>query len=201
VSAEPLILASGSPRRRELLGSLGVRFEVIIAEVEEDNESTSDPKSLVRLNARSKAGWVADRYPRRYVLGADTTVFLDGRILNKPRDLDESRSMLVRLSGRTHSVYTGLVLINRDLGREEIEVVASEVTFLELDEEVIEAYLESVNTLDKAGGYAIQEYGEKIVAGHSGSLSNIIGLPLDETKAILTRHSLLVDDFEESRCQ
>ena len=198
MSAEPLILASGSPRRRELLGLLGVRFEVIIAEIEEDNESTSDQKSLVRLNARSKAGWVADRYPRRYVLGADTTVFLDGRILNKPRDLDESRSMLVRLSGRTHSVYTGLVLINRDLGQKEIEVVASEVTFLELDEEVIEAYLEAVNTLDKAGGYAIQEYGEKIVAGHSGSLSNIIGLPLDETKAILTRHSLLVDDFEES---
>ena len=192
MSAEPLILASGSPRRRELLGLLGVRFEVIIAEIEEDNESTSDPKSLVRLNARSKAGWVADRYPQRYVLGADTTVFLDGRILNKPRDLDESRSMLVRLSGRTHSVYTGLVLINRDLGQKEIEVVASEVTFLELDEEVIEAYLEAVNTLDKAGGYAIQEYGEKIVAGHSGSLSNIIGLPLDETKAILTRHSLLV---------
>ncbi len=192
MSAEPLILASGSPRRRELLGLLGVRFEVIIAEIEEDNESTSDPKSLVRLNARSKAGWVADRYPQRYVLGADTTVFLDGRILNKPRDLDESRSMLVRLSGRTHSVYTGLVLINRDLGQKEIEVVASEVTFLELDEEVIEAYLEAVNTLDKAGGYAIQEYGEKIVAGHSGSLSNIIGLPQDETKAILTRHSLLV---------
>ena len=191
MSADPLILASGSPRRRELLGSLGVRFEVIIAGVEEDNDSTSDPESLVRHNARSKAGWVADRYPQRYVLGADTTVFLDGQILNKPRDLDESRSMLARLSGRTHHVYTGLAFFHRDLGREEIEVVASEVTFLELDSEVIEAYLGAVNTLDKAGGYAIQECGEKIVAGHSGSLSNIIGLPLDETKAILTRHSLL----------
>lgn len=196
MSAEPLILASGSPRRRELLGSLGVRFEVITAEVEEDNESTSDPAGLVRLNARSKAGWVADRYPHRYVLGADTTVFLDGQILNKPRDLDESRSMLKRLSGRTHRVYTGLAFIHRDLGPEEVEVVASEVTFLELDPEVIEAYLDAVNTLDKAGGYAIQECGEMIVAGHSGSLSNIIGLPLDETKAILTRHSLLGDDYE-----
>jgi len=194
VSADPLILASGSPRRRELLGSLGIRFEVITAEVEEDNESTNDPGALVRLNARSKAGWVADRFPERYVLGADTTVFLDGRIFNKPRDLDESRSMLIRLSGRTHSVHTGLAFIHRGLDHEEVEVITSEVTFLELDEAVIEAYLDAVNTLDKAGGYAIQECGEKIVAGHSGSLSNIIGLPLEETKAILTRHSLLVDD-------
>jgi septum formation protein len=196
VSTDLLILASGSPRRRELLGSLGVQFEVITAEVEEDNESTSDPESLVRLNARSKAGWVADRYPQRYVLGADTTVFLDGQILNKPRDLDESRSMLARLSGRTHRVYTGLAFIHRDLGQEEVEVVASEVTFFELDAKVIEAYMDAVNTLDKAGGYAIQECGEKIVAGYSGSLSNIIGLPLDETKAILTRHSLLGDEYE-----
>jgi septum formation protein len=191
VSAESLILASGSPRRRELLSSLGIRFEVIIAEVEEEDVSMSDPESLVRLNARSKAGWVADRFPQRFVLGADTTVFLDGHIFNKPRDLDESRSMLVCLSGRTHRVYTGLALINRALGQEEIEVVASEVTFLKLDAGVIEAYLGAVNTLDKAGGYAIQECGEKIVAGYSGSLSNIIGLPLDETKAILTRHRLL----------
>jgi septum formation protein len=191
VSADALILASGSPRRRELLGSLGIRFDVVKAEVEEDNESTNDPETLVYQNAGTKAGWVAERNPGRYVLGADTTVFLEGLILNKPSDLDESRAMLNRLSGRTHVVYTGLIFLHRDRGIEEAEVVASEVRFRELDAGVIEAYIAAVNTLDKAGGYAIQECGEMIVAWHKGSLSNIIGLPLDETKAILTRHRLL----------
>ena len=143
------------------------------------------------LNARAKAEWVADRNPGRFILGADTTVFLDGQILNKPRDLDEARSMLARLSGRTHSVFTGLVLLHRNQGLEEVEVVFSEVTFRDLDPAAIEAYLAVVNPLDKAGAYAIQESGEMIVAGYTGSLSNIIGLPLDETKAILARHSLL----------
>ena len=161
------------------------------AEVEEDNESTDDPEAMVCRNARSKAGWVAKRNPGRYVLGADTTVFLDGQIFNKPCDLDESRTMLARLSGRTHVVYTGLVFLCRSRTIEESCVVASKVTFRKLDAEVIEAYLAAVNTLDKAGGYAIQECGEMIVAGYVGSFSNIIGLPLDETKGILARHSLL----------
>jgi len=191
VSADSLILASGSPRRRELLGSIGILFEVITADVEEDNSSSGDPENLVSLNARAKAEWVADRNPGRFILGADTTVFLDGQILNKPRDLDEARSMLARLSGRTHSVFTGLVLLHRNQGLEEVEVVFSEVTFRDLDPAAIEAYLAVVNPLDKAGAYAIQESGEMIVAGYTGSLSNIIGLPLDETKAILARHSLL----------
>ena len=145
----------------------------------------------MNLNARLKAGWVADRIPGRYILGADTTVCLDGQILNKPRDLDEARSMLTRLSGRTHHVFTGLVLLHRNQALEEVEVVSSEVTFRDLEPAAIEAYLAVVNPLDKAGAYAIQESGEMIVADYTGSLSNIIGLPLDETKAILTRHSLL----------
>ena len=191
MSADSLILASGSPRRRELLGSIGIRFEVFTADIEEDNSSSGDPEKLVSLNARAKAEWVANRNPGRYILGADTTVFLDGQILNKPRDLAEARSMLARLSGRTHSVFTGLVLLHRNQGLEEVEVVFSGVRFRELDLAAIEAYLAVVNPLDKAGAYAIQESGEMIVAGYTGSLSNIIGLPLDETKAILARHSLL----------
>jgi septum formation protein len=111
-------------------------------------------------------------------------------VLNKPRDDAEARAMLRRLSGRTHTVFTGLAIrraadgLRLDLG------VASDVTFRPLDEAVIERYLGLVHTLDKAGGYAIQEHGDLIVAGYTGSLSNIIGLPLDETKQLLTRAGL-----------
>lgn len=191
MSADRLILASGSPRRRELLGSLELDFEVITARVDEDGTVDADPGHLVLANARLKADWVSDRHPRRPVLGADTTVCLDGRIFNKPVDLDDARRMLARLSGRAHTVYTGLVLLRRDPLMDESLLVASEVRFRNLDATTIEDYIASVNTLDKAGAYAIQEQGKKIVEGHTGSLSNIIGLPLDETKALLTRLRLM----------
>ena len=186
-----LILASASPRRRELLGQLGVPFEVVVAEVTEHESPDSDPRHMVAHNAALKAEWVAARHPDAVVLGADTTVFVGQTVLNKPRDAADARAMLRMLSGSTHTVFTGLALrcparnLRLDLG------VASEVTFKTLDEAVIELYLSRVNTLDKAGGYAIQEHGELIVAGFRGSLTNIVGLPLEETKQILTRAGLL----------
>ncbi|MEZ5278230.1 MAG: nucleoside triphosphate pyrophosphatase [Opitutaceae bacterium] len=191
VAADRLILASGSPRRRELLDSLGLPFEVVTAEVDEADHRFGDPRKLVLDNARLKADWVSRHYPDRVVLGADTTVFLDGRILNKPADLAESRAMLARLSGRTHTVFTGIVLLRQHPPLEDSIIVASDVRFRVLDQAGIEDYIARVNTLDKAGAYAIQEEGERIVESHSGSLSNIIGLPLEETKALLTRHRFL----------
>lgn len=191
MSADRLILASGSPRRRELLGSLGLDFDVIVARVDEDGTLDADPGHLVLANARLKAKWVSERHPERAVLGADTTVCLDGRIFNKPVDLNDARRMLARLSGRTHTVFTGLALVRRDPLMNESLLVASEVRFRHLDGAAIEDYITSVNTLDKAGAYAIQECGERIVQSHTGSLSNIIGLPLDETKALLTRLRLM----------
>jgi septum formation protein len=111
-------------------------------------------------------------------------------VLNKPCDAHDARAMLRRLSGRTHTVFTGLA-VRGDSGRLRLEEgVASEVTFQTLDDSTIERYLALVNTLDKAGGYAIQEHGELIVAGFTGSLTNIVGLPLDETKQLLTRAGL-----------
>lgn len=181
-----LILASESPRRRELLAQLGVPFDVVVAEVVEHEEASTDPRVMVAHNASLKAEWVAGRHPDATVLGADTTVFLDGHALNKPRDPDEARAMLRRLSGRTHTVFTGLALRRKCTGLALDEGVASDVTFKSLDEAAIEAYLARVHTLDKAGGYAIQEHPELIIAGYSGSLSNIIGLPLETTKQILT---------------
>lgn len=186
-----LILASASPRRRELLGELGVPFDVVVAEVAEHEEASTDPRVMVAHNAALKADWVAARHPDAIVLGADTTVFIDGQALNKPADRAEARAMLRRLSGRTHTVFTGLAVRRGRDGLAMDDSAASEVTFKPLDEATIDTYLSRVNTLDKAGGYAIQEQGELIVAGYRGEFSNIVGLPLETTKQILTRCGLL----------
>lgn len=186
----PLILASASPRRRELLAQLGLPFEVIVAQVTEHEDPQSEPRAMVAHNAAIKAEWVSARHPQALVLGADTTVFLDGRVINKPRDLADARAMLRRLAGRTHTVFTGLAVRRAADGRREDAGATSEVTFRPLGDADIEAYVRKVNTLDKAGAYSIQEHRELIVAGYAGSFTNIMGLPIDETKQILTRCGL-----------
>jgi septum formation protein len=191
MSPPVLILASASPRRRQLLAELGLAFDTMTAPVVENEDPSTDPRVMVAYNAAIKAEWVASRNPIAWVLGADTTVYLEGCALNKPRDPAEARAMLRRLSGRTHTVFTGIALRNVLHNVRIDEGVASEVTFHTLDDAQIEAYLARVNTLDKAGGYAIQEHSELIVAGYTGSLSNIIGLPVEETKRLLTRCGLL----------
>ncbi len=193
MSAAPvrLILASASPRRRELLAQLGLPFEVVVAEVVEHEERTTDPRTMVAHNAALKADWVAERHPDAWVLGADTTVFIDGHALNKPADRAEARAMLRQLSGRTHTVFTGLALRHHAKGVRVDRGVASEVTFKDLDEATIETYLARVHTLDKAGGYAIQEHGDLIIARQTGSFSNIVGLPLEVLKQILTEQRLM----------
>lgn len=186
-----LILASASPRRRELLAELGVLFEVIPAEVSEYEAADADPREMVRHNAALKADWVSARHPEATVIGADTTVFVDRTVLNKPRDAAEARTMLRLLSGRSHTVFTGIAVRRGRDGLKLDEGVASDVQFKRLDEATIELYLSRVHTLDKAGGYAIQEENELIVEKYSGSLTNIVGLPLDEMKQILTRAGLI----------
>jgi septum formation protein len=190
-SVPRLILASASPRRRELLAELGVEFHVVTALVTEHEEASTDPRVMVAHNAALKADWVSLRHPDAFVLGADTTVFIDEQALNKPRDAAEARAMLRRLSGRTHTVFTGLAVRRACDGLAINQGESSDVTFKAFDELVIESYLQRVDTLDKAGGYAIQEHGEMIVAGYRGSFTNIIGLPLETTKQILTRCGLL----------
>jgi len=185
-----LILASASPRRRELLAQLGYAFTVIPAEVTEHEAPDADPREMVRHNAALKADWVATRHPDATVIGADTTVFVDRTVLNKPRDAAEARAMLRMLSGRPHTVFTGLAVRRMRDGLKLDQGVASEVTLKPLDEATIELYLSRVHTLDKAGGYAIQEQGELIVAGYTGSLTNIVGLPVEEMKQLLTQAGL-----------
>ncbi len=186
-----LILASASPRRRELLAELGMRFDVVTAQVTEHEDPTTDPRVMVAHNAALKADWVAARHPEAFVLGADTTVFIDGHALNKPQDGVEARAMLRRLSGRTHTVFTGIALRQLKDGLKIDTGEASDVTFKVIDEATIEDYLSKVHTLDKAGGYAIQESPELIIACRTGSLTNIVGLPVDTVKQILTRCGLL----------
>ncbi len=187
----PLILASASPRRRDLLATLDVPFIVVTAQVTEHEDASTDPRLMVAHNAALKADWVAARNPEAVVLGADTTVFLDGHALNKPLNQADARAMLRRLAGRTHTVFTGLALRCVATGLKVDTGETSEVTFKAFDEEIISAYLSRVHTLDKAGGYGIQEHGDLLVAGYTGSLSNIVGLPLDTTKQILAEAGLL----------
>lgn len=186
-----LILASASPRRRELLASLGVRFDVVAAQVEEHEAEDADPRALVQHNAALKAEWVAARHPDAVVLGADTTVFVDGVVLNKPVDLDDARRMLRLLSGRTHTVFTGLAWRGQGFGLREDHGVETRVVFRALDADAIERYLATAHALDKAGAYGIQDHGELIIERWDGSLTNVIGLPLEETKAVLTRLNFL----------
>ncbi|MDG2168682.1 MAG: Maf family protein [Opitutales bacterium] len=185
-----LILASGSPRRKHLLESMGASFQIVSADVEEMNH-LPEPKELVETNARLKTDWVAAQRPSEWVLGSDTTVALGNEILNKPVDLEDARGMLRRMSGNTHTVYTAVCLMKKDLGLEELFTVTSEVSFLTFDDDQITEYFKVVNPLDKAGAYGIQEGKEMIIEEWKGSFSNIMGLPVDEVKELLEKHGLL----------
>lgn len=192
MASAPLILASASPRRRELLARLGIPFSVEVAQVTEWEEPHGDPREMVRHNAALKADWVSARHPEALVLGADTTVFIGGRVLNKPADLGDAKRMLGMLAGRTHTVFTGLAVRRGRDGLRQDCGIESQVTFLPLDSAEIDAYLAKVHVMDKAGAYSIQEHRELIVAGYRGSFTNIMGLPIGATKQILTRCGLAV---------
>lgn len=174
----PVVLASASPRRRELLERAGVVFEVVHSPAEEVHDAAMSPDVLCELNAALKAEAVARLRPDATVIGSDTLVFIDGIPLGKPADLPEAREMLRRLSGRTHQVCTGVCVIYPD-GNRKVFHDLTEVTFLPLDDEAVENYLSLVNPLDKAGAYGIQESGERIIAGIHGNFDNVMGLPVD----------------------
>jgi len=182
----PVILASASPRRKELLAGMGISFEVIPAETEEISAGSGLPaEEIVRLNAVRKAGAVSGSHPDSLVIGSDTVVECDGRIFGKPSSPEEAVSMLKTLSGRSHRVMTGvaLQLKQRDLDRSFTEI--SHVVFKKLSDETIREYMRLVNVMDKAGAYAIQEHSELILARLDGSLSNVIGLPVERLTAEL----------------
>ena len=182
----PLILASASPRRAELLKLLRVKFRIIPSDATEVAHEHLTPLEICQFNAHRKARAVAKKIPDALVLGADTLVFLDNKILGKPRNLADARRMLARLQGRTHQVVTGVSLIHLRAHRERVFAISTDVLFHPLDAGQIRDYLSSINPLDKAGAYAIQESGEKIISEISGSYSNVVGLPVERLREELS---------------
>ena len=178
----PLILASASPRRAELLRQLKPEFRIVPSDATEVLDEHLSPFEICQLNAHRKARVIAKKYPDALVLGADTLVFLDGEIMGKPAKPAEAERMLTRLQGRTHQVVTGICLIQLRAHRERIFAVSTHVTFHPLDPGQIRDYLSKVNPLDKAGAYAIQEHGDLIISEISGSYSNVVGLPLERLR-------------------
>lgn len=171
-----LILASGSPRRRELLAEAGLSFQIVSPEVEEWSGGGLSPRELALANARLKCLAVSMENPGAMVIGADTVVALGGRIFGKPRDLAEAAANLRMFRGRVHEVMTGVVLAHGDRVAE--LVGCSYVKFRDFSEAVLADYLDKVPVLDKAGGYAIQDQGEMIVERYEGDFDNIVGLPV-----------------------
>lgn len=184
-----LVLASASPRRRELLERMGLRFRIHPAAVEEDNDPNDGPAMMVASNAALKASFVSELEPDALVLGSDTTVALDAEVLNKPRDLDEARRMLHRLAGRSHQVYTAVALSWKEGVFEEVFVESSAVRFKDFDDAVIDRYFEEVNPLDKAGAYGIQQARDLIIESVEGSVENVMGLPIQRLAQKLAEHT------------
>ncbi|MBM3840175.1 MAG: septum formation protein Maf [Verrucomicrobia bacterium] len=184
-----LILASASPRRSELLRRLDVEFQVVSSNAAEVLQEQLTPSELAQINAYRKARAVSKRYPDYLVLGADTVVTLRGKLFGKPANLAEARRMLEVLQGDTHQVVTGVSMIHLRHRRERLFAEITEVTFRPLTLEQIDRYLASMNPLDKAGGYAIQEGGDALVQDVVGSYFNVVGLPLERLKAELGRWS------------
>lgn len=184
----PTVLASASPRRRELLAGLGIPFRVETADVREI--TAADAEETVRRNAGLKASAVARSFPESLVIGADTVVECGGRIFGKPSDSAEAAAMLRSLSGREHRVLTGVSLCLKQNGLSLTFAEITHVVFKTLPEAVIRQYMELVPVLDKAGAYAVQEHGELLLERLDGSLSNVIGLPLERLREVLLKEKL-----------
>lgn len=180
-----LVLASGSPRRKDLLNEAGIAFEVQPAQVDEIEDWSLGIDELVSCNARLKCEAVADLRPDSLVLGADTLVALDGKPLGKPRDMDHAFQMLKTLVGNTHVVCTGVCLTQRESDRQVEFIERTYVTFRALTDDQIHEYLGLIDPLDKAGSYAAQDHGEFIIEKTEGSWTNVVGLPMEQLKVAL----------------
>lgn len=177
------ILASASPRRKELLEKAGYTFAVLVSDADETLPDGISPEEAVRLNAARKAQAVSALHPGDVVLGCDTVVAIGGKILGKPRSAAEAKEMLRQLSGRIHTVYSGVCIT--DGTKETVFAVATDVTFYALSEATIDAYAATGEPMDKAGAYGIQGLGCVLVREISGDYSNVVGLPLSESARAL----------------
>ena len=175
---QSLILASQSPRRKELLEILGVPFSVVTPDIDESPLPGEDPKTYAARVAREKALDVASRVSDSIILSADTVVTIDGEILGKPSSRADAIRMLTKLSGREHRVYTAVCVIDQSSGETREELEGTDVSFKTLTAAQIEAYIDRENVMDKAGAYAIQGLASSFIPKISGSYSNVMGLPV-----------------------
>lgn len=180
----PLILASGSPRRKELLDTMGLSYTVDVSDA--DESITADPETMVLELSRRKAEAVAGKHENSIILAADTLVF-SSEVLGKPQNSDHAKAMLRQLSGNWHSVYTGVTVIDTCSGKAISKADMTRVHFIELTDEEIDAYVASGECMDKAGSYAIQGMGGMFIDRIEGSYSNVVGLPMTLV------HSMLLD--------
>jgi septum formation protein len=185
-----IILASESPRRREILKSTGLRFEVASSDFEEDLGLGLPPHELAQHLSVEKANSVAGGYPDAVIIAADTFIVLGGSVLGKPHTGDEAGRMLRALSGRAHSVITGFTILDTKSGKMLSESVETMVWFKELSEKQIDDYVETGEPLDKAGAYAIQEKGAALVDRIEGDYQNVVGLPLKALRESLRQFGI-----------
>jgi septum formation protein len=179
VKLPDIILASSSPRRRQLLRQIGITHDVVVPNADETPIPGEAPADLVQRLSQKKARSVAEGRTHGIILGSDTIVVLDGTILNKPADPQEAFSMLRRLSGETHTVYTGYSVIDIEHGRDITSYETADVTFRQLDDAEIEAYIATGSPLDKAGAYGIQDdYGAVFIEKICGDYYSVVGLPI-----------------------
>lgn len=184
-----LILASGSPRRKDLLDEAGFEFVVQPSPGEEIHDQSLDVVTLTSRNAEIKAAAleIGEEFADAVILAADTLVTIDGEALGKPKDMEQAGVMIGRLNGRTHEVLTGVCLLRPATGGREVFVVRTAVTFRMLKADELAAYHSLIDPLDKAGAYAAQDHGEKIIECTEGSWTNVVGLPMEETIAALAK--------------
>ena len=190
-----LILASGSPRRHELLAAAGLEFEVKPSPAEELYDSSLGMTGLCEENARLKALAIAQEYPEAVVIGADTLVFLEEEALGKPRDMAHARQLLSKLSGKRHQVCTGVCIAGPGESLLTLHCI-TDVFFHALNEEIISSYLAKTNPLDKAGGYGIQDHGEMLVERIDGPFDNVMGFPISQ---VLEALSKVIADSREAK--
>lgn len=183
----PLILASASPRRVELLRQAGLEFSVVPTGAPEIQPEHLTPHEIAQVNAYRKARVAAKKHPDALVLGADTIVCQGRRIFGKPRDLEDAFFMLSRLAGQSHDVVTGVCLLHLREHRQRLFAASTRVQFRALGAADIRSYFSRVDPLDKAGAYAIQEEGDLIVERIAGSFSNVVGLPVEQLQEELAR--------------
>jgi septum formation protein len=187
----PLILASLSPRRKDILTQIGIPFQAVGSRVGEIASKRMKPEGFTCLMAARKAESVKEIYRKRWILAADTLVVIDKKVFGKPKDVQECRSMLLDLSGKRHRVITGFCIFDPDGNKSHLEAVSTRVTVKELSELEIDAYIKTAEPFDKAGAYAIQGIGAFMIEGIEGSFSNVVGLPICEVVRAFIIHGAL----------